>query len=123
MLARELRRKGNMAKANNQAEDFFVLFKRLRTRSSRKRRLFACACCRRVWPMLDERSRRLVEAAEQFADGLVSRKELVAARAASPGRAASSGAEFGVKAAIHAATDDSSHAAQGVSSYCMVAAV
>lgn len=35
----------------------------------RELRLFACACCRRVWHLLNEANRRIVEAAEQSARG------------------------------------------------------
>jgi hypothetical protein len=48
--------------------------------SPRKQRLFACACCRRIESFLvDQRSRRLIEVSEQFADGRATARRLQSA--------------------------------------------
>jgi hypothetical protein len=45
--------------------------------SERQLRLFACACCRRIWPVLpDESLREAVRATERHIDGLASHAEL-----------------------------------------------
>jgi hypothetical protein len=50
--------------------------------SDRKLRLFACACSRGNWHLLlDEKTRRAVQAAEEFADGACTRKDLEGAKA------------------------------------------
>src|SRR5438874_7042711 len=47
---------------------------------SRKLRLLACACCRRVWHLLSEAGRQGAEVSERYADGLATAEELAAAR-------------------------------------------
>jgi hypothetical protein len=49
--------------------------------SERKLRLFACACCRRVWSLIrDERFRIALQTAELFADSMVAKEEMTHAR-------------------------------------------
>jgi hypothetical protein len=48
--------------------------------SDRQFRLFACACCRRVWHLLpDPAMREAIELLERYADGLASRDEVALA--------------------------------------------
>jgi hypothetical protein len=67
-----------------------LLFLRESGRASERRlRLFTCACCRRIWPLLtNSRDRRGVEVAELHADGRATSQEVLQARAG-PGRPAS----------------------------------
>jgi hypothetical protein len=47
--------------------------------SSRKLRLFACACWRRVQSLLSEEGRRAIDVAERYADGLATQEDLAVA--------------------------------------------
>jgi hypothetical protein len=103
----------------------------------RKLRLFACGCCRQVWPLIeDPRSRQLVELAEQAADGLTDPLELAVAEVAA--RLAKLDADFAsaglspmshirrvgaaVAAALQTAAKESYEAAR-VASECALSAV
>jgi hypothetical protein len=62
---------------SNPEEMIFFLRGRI---SERKLRLFAVACCRRIWHLMaDERSRKVVEVTERHIDGLASEEEWQAA--------------------------------------------
>jgi hypothetical protein len=52
------------------AEPDTMLWHLLGKMSHRKLRLFACACCRRLWDMLPVACRQGIEVAERFADSL-----------------------------------------------------
>ncbi len=56
--------------------------------SERKLRLFAVACCRRIWNLIpDKPGHSALEQAERYADGLASRRQLASARSACSPRA------------------------------------
>jgi hypothetical protein len=71
--------------------------------SDRKLRLFACACCRRIWHFLADESRGWVDMAEQYADGRVKQQEFNIAAVAAEGAARSGYKSFAAADARSAA--------------------
>src|SRR5262245_44173092 len=79
------RQKGMTAEEWDTADDMYLMWPILTASRSRdavqmrkrKFRLMACAHCRDTWELLtDERSKRAIEVAERFADGLATAGEL-----------------------------------------------
>jgi hypothetical protein len=67
----------------------------------RKLRLFACACCRRMWHLLkDKRCRQVVEASEAFADGAITAQRLAAAQSRAKAAASRAAAAYQAANAI-----------------------
>jgi hypothetical protein len=78
-----------------------------RTKAGRRKlRLFACGCCRTAWNFLpDVRLKDAIETAEKFADGLASKDELAAARAATSWMRGDSAQPVGTPLHVKVATD------------------
>jgi hypothetical protein len=87
-------------------------------------RLFACACCRLIWPLIPNGpSRRAVEISDHFADGLVSAADLQEAEAqARSVHALGTGAWLAAWAATEAAGIDAETAAAWVPTWAAEAA-
>jgi hypothetical protein len=67
---------------SNDPETMLAFVRESRRASERQLRLFACACCRRIWHWLtDERCQLALETAEDYADSLASDADLDVAEA------------------------------------------
>jgi hypothetical protein len=79
--------------------------------SERKWRLFACACCRRIWHLLSEQwERSAIEVGERYADELASSNELNRALRSLP--ASSNPADLAATYAVFSDWQGSDHVAQ-----------
>lgn len=81
--------------------------------SRRKTTLFACACVRQVWHLLtDDRSKKAIEAAEDYVDGSISLKKLQTATVAAATYAAADAATYATDAATYDAAADATRKKQ-----------
>ncbi len=80
------------------------LLRKVETWNDKTLRLFACWCVRQVWHLLnDERSKKAIEVAEEFADGKATQEELDAAWVAAARAARAAAAADAARAAAEAA--------------------
>jgi hypothetical protein len=66
-------------------DDAQKLLNSLATRDTRRCRLFFCACCRRISPLLTPLALQAVEVSERFADADATRDELLGVQPKAPG--------------------------------------
>jgi hypothetical protein len=93
------------------------------TADERCLRLFCCACCRLIWPIIPiGQSRSAVVASERFADGLLSSSALTAAAAAQSVPSSGTGGWLAAWAAAEAAGMDAQAAAEWVPRWAAEAA-
>jgi hypothetical protein len=95
-----------------------------RSSDDRCLRLFCCACCRLIWPLItDPSSRKAVEVSERFADGLADSFKLRSAATAVRGlHCSGAGGWLGAWAAAEAAGDDARVASAWVPAWAAEAA-
>jgi hypothetical protein len=83
--------------------DKMLLF--LATRNLRKCRLFACATCRRIGHLISDAGLNVLAVAERFADGQITKEELIGVEAKAPGWSMGFGKTQGAGSAVSFTTN------------------